>query len=106
MTLKIPASDKRIIVFGGLNYLSLGLGDLWILNIESYQWSAGNISNSNGLTLWSHTANLVDNYMIDAFGTVDEPSQRIYMLDVSQNDSYKWVTEFTPSTTNTTNSSN
>ncbi|CAG8463462.1 20677_t:CDS:2 [Gigaspora margarita] len=75
---------KILVLFGGVND-NVILGDLWILNIESYQWSAGNISNPNGLTLWSHTANLVDNYMIVAFGqsTVDEPSQRIFMLDVS-----------------------
>ncbi|CAG8827149.1 20064_t:CDS:2, partial [Gigaspora margarita] len=67
-----------------------------------------NISNPNGLTLWSHTATLVDNYMIVAFGNYGFTNyfSTIYMLDVSKRDSYIWVTDFIPSTMNTTNFSN
>ncbi|KAF0408745.1 galactose oxidase [Gigaspora margarita] len=93
-------SDKRIIIFGGVNEDLEVFGDLWILDIETYQWSTGNISNPNNLTLCGHTATLVDNYMIVAFGVYDREfneSSSIYMLDVSQKDSYKWVTEFIPS---------
>ncbi|RIB29730.1 hypothetical protein C2G38_968747 [Gigaspora rosea] len=102
----VLTSDKRIIVFGGVNENDDAFGDLWILDIERnpYQWSARNISNPNGLTLCLHTATLVDDYMIVAFGTNNiNYSSTIYMLDVSQRDSYKWVTEFIPRTTNTTN---
>ncbi|CAG8811783.1 6301_t:CDS:2, partial [Gigaspora margarita] len=98
----VLTSDKRIIIFGGYGDTS-SLGDLWILDITTYQWSAGTILNPNGLILNGHTANLVDNYMIVAFGAYGwnfNFSSTIYMLDVSQRDSYKWVTEFNSSTTN------
>ncbi|CAG8755820.1 21105_t:CDS:2, partial [Gigaspora margarita] len=70
-----------------------------ILDIETYQWTARNISNSNNLTLTSHTATLVNNYMIVAFGVYDNKvninaSSSMYILDISQRDSYKWVIEF------------
>ncbi|CAG8487766.1 16913_t:CDS:2 [Gigaspora margarita] len=66
----VLTSDKRIIIFGGKGDDESVLGDLWILDAESYQWSAGNIPNPNGIALWMHTANLVDNYMIVAFGKI------------------------------------
>ncbi|RIB09625.1 hypothetical protein C2G38_2267332 [Gigaspora rosea] len=101
----VLTSDKRIIIFGGHDEDGNVLGDLWILDIATNQWSTGNISNPNGLTLWAHTATLVDNYMIVAFGSNDTTysSSAIYMLDVSKRDSYTWVTDFIPSTPNTTN---
>ncbi|CAG8828303.1 35493_t:CDS:2, partial [Gigaspora margarita] len=55
-----------------------------VLNIATNQWSAGTISNPNGLTLRSHTATLVDNYMIVAFGSYElakNYSSTIYILD-------------------------
>ncbi|CAG8736232.1 10688_t:CDS:2, partial [Ambispora leptoticha] len=100
-----PASDGRIIIFGGDgNNGNNGIiyGDLWILDIATYRWSIGNILNPIfDLTLYAHTATLVDNYMFVAF----------VMLNISQKDSYKWVTEFTPNinvktTTTTTIPSN
>ncbi|RIB30897.1 hypothetical protein C2G38_2237985 [Gigaspora rosea] len=99
----VLTSDKRIIIFAGTGYTdhSTVLDDLWILDIETYQWSVGNILNPNGLAIFSHTATLVDDYMIVAFGRLSyngippNVSSTIYMLDVSQRDSYQWVTEFT-----------
>ncbi|RIB30902.1 hypothetical protein C2G38_2237991 [Gigaspora rosea] len=64
----VLTSDRRIIMFGGIGEDASSLGDLWILDSETYEWSAGNISNPNDLTIYSHTATLVDNYMIVAFG--------------------------------------
>ncbi|RIB22540.1 hypothetical protein C2G38_2295025 [Gigaspora rosea] len=99
----VLTSDKRIIIFGG--YSSTDFGDLWILDITTYQWSEGIITNPNGLRLSSHTETFVDNYMIIAFGgnNVTNFSLATYMLDVNKRDSYTWVTDFIPSTTNTTN---
>ncbi|RIB14724.1 hypothetical protein C2G38_1633450 [Gigaspora rosea] len=103
----VLTSDGRIIIFGGSN-VNAGvtvLGDLWILDITMFQWSIGKILNPIvNLTLHGHTATLVDNYMFVAFGLFDNHnySSRIFMLDVSQKDSYKWVTEFTPNITTTT----
>ncbi|KAF0470698.1 galactose oxidase [Gigaspora margarita] len=59
---------------------------------------------NDDLTLSGHTATLVDNYMFVFFGLFsnDNLSSRIFMLDVSQKDSYSWVTEFIPSNATTT----
>ncbi|CAG8777307.1 10220_t:CDS:2, partial [Gigaspora margarita] len=94
----VLTSDNRIIIFGGLDVGFSTLGDLWILDIATKQWSAGNISNPNGLAISSHTATLVDNYMIVAFGSynITNESSTLYMLDVSRRDFYTWVTEFIP----------
>ncbi|KAF0369168.1 galactose oxidase [Gigaspora margarita] len=100
----VLTSDERIIIFGGYNN-GTSFGDLWILDITKYQWSIGNILNPIvDLVLYRHTATLVDNYMIVAFGLFSENnmSSKIFMLDVSHKDSYRWVTEFTPNATTTT----
>ncbi|CAG8683518.1 24990_t:CDS:2 [Cetraspora pellucida] len=100
--------DGRIIIFGGFN-ATVSFGDLWVLDITTYQWSAGNILNSIAdLALRGYSATLVDNnYMFISFGkfTNESYSSKIFMLDISQKDSYKWVTEFivTPSTTISSN---
>ncbi|RIB11874.1 hypothetical protein C2G38_2202283 [Gigaspora rosea] len=94
----VLTSDERIIIFGG-SYETTNLGDLWILDITKFQWSIGNILNPiTNLTLQGHTATLVDNYMFVSFGefSIGNLSSRIFMLDVSRKDSYRWVTEFTP----------
>ncbi|KAF0559385.1 galactose oxidase [Gigaspora margarita] len=100
----VLTSDGRIIIFGGYSSVTV-LGDLWILDTTIFQWSIGKILNPIvNLTLNGHTATLVDNYMFVAFGQFgnDTLSSKIFMLDVSRKDSYKWVTEFTPNTTITT----
>ncbi|CAG8774850.1 42667_t:CDS:2, partial [Gigaspora margarita] len=98
---------SAVLIFSGLN--DANLGDLWILDIIMSQWSIGKILNPiMNLTLYGHTATLVNNYMFVAFGMFPNLtlSSKIFMLDVSRKDSYKWVTEFTPNTTTTPNSSN
>ncbi|CAG8781100.1 4373_t:CDS:2 [Gigaspora margarita] len=96
----VLTSDERIIIFGGYNNVTT-FGDLWILDLTKYQWSIGNILNPIvDLVLYRHTATLVDNYMIVAFE--NNMSSKIFMLDVSHKDSYRWVTEFTPNATTTT----
>ncbi|KAF0518672.1 galactose oxidase [Gigaspora margarita] len=100
----VLTSDERIIIFGGYNNVTT-FGDLWILDLTKYQWSIRNILNPIvDLVLYRHAATLVDNYMIVAFGLFSENnmSSKIFMLDVSHKDSYRWVTEFTPNATTTT----
>ncbi|CAG8608300.1 3315_t:CDS:2 [Gigaspora margarita] len=94
---------SAVLIFGGIDYESTFLGDLWILDINTFQWSAGQISNPIAdLNISGHTATLVNNYMFVTFGLFnnESASATIYMLDVSQKDSYAWVTEFTPNATN------
>ncbi|RIB17882.1 hypothetical protein C2G38_2037364 [Gigaspora rosea] len=95
--------DGRIIIFGGTDSGSTFFGDLWILDINTFQWSAGKISNPIAdLNLSGHTATLVNNYMFVTFGLLnnESASATIHMLDISQKNSYTWVTEFTPNATN------
>ncbi|RIB23249.1 hypothetical protein C2G38_884558 [Gigaspora rosea] len=64
----VLTSDGRIIIFGGNSNLTV-LGDLWILDITTIQWSIGKILNPIvNLTLQGHIARLVDNYMFVSFG--------------------------------------
>ncbi|CAG8614256.1 10272_t:CDS:2, partial [Gigaspora margarita] len=105
ISVNVLTSDGRIIIFGGSNAAGTVLGDLWILDITMFQWLIGKILNPIvNLTLKDHTATLVNNYMFVSFGRFGNYSEssRIFMLDVSQKDFYKWVTEFTPNTTTTT----
>ncbi|KAF0400042.1 galactose oxidase [Gigaspora margarita] len=101
----VLTTDRRVIIFGGSDNTT-HFGDLWILNIETFQWSIGNITNPiSDLQVSSHTATLIDNYMLVAFGQFSNfstgyLSSKIFLLDVSQNDSYKWVNEFIPNSIN------
>ncbi|RIB25163.1 hypothetical protein C2G38_2278112 [Gigaspora rosea] len=97
----ILTPDRRVIIFGGCTK-GVPRGDLWILDTVVFQWSIGKILNSiEGLVLCGHTATLVEIYMIVAFGSFlnGSLSSKLFMLDVSQNDSYRWVNEFTTNVT-------
>ncbi|KAF0559058.1 galactose oxidase [Gigaspora margarita] len=97
----ILTPDRRVIIFGGCAK-GVPLGDLWILDTVVFQWSIGRILNSiEGLVLCGHTATLVEIYMIVAFGSFvnGSLSSKLFMLDVSQKDSYRWVNEFTTNVT-------
>ncbi|CAG8804429.1 19822_t:CDS:2, partial [Gigaspora margarita] len=103
----ILTPDRRIIIFGGCTNGG-ALGDLWILDTVVFQWSIGKILNSiEGLVLCGHTATLVEIYMIVAFGSFinGSLSSKLFMLDVSQKDSYRWVNEFTTNVTFPSNTS-
>ncbi|RIB08635.1 hypothetical protein C2G38_2211150 [Gigaspora rosea] len=96
--------DRRIIIFGGRN--ETVLGDLWILDLVTSQWSIGNILNPIAdLALYGHTATLMDNYMLISFGSFlnSSLSSRIFMLNINV---LTWVDEFTltDTTTNVSNS--
>ncbi|CAI2164558.1 19513_t:CDS:2 [Funneliformis geosporum] len=62
-------------------------------------------------SLARHTATLVGNYMVIAFGLIYKDnkyvfSNQILLLDVSDKNDYKWVTNFTPNTTALESSTN
>ncbi|CAG8656782.1 20715_t:CDS:2 [Cetraspora pellucida] len=73
---QIPSAppDGLIIIFGGINNSSSKMyyGDLWILDASTYKWSIGNILNPEmgPSSLYGHTATIVGNYMVLAFGRV------------------------------------
>ncbi|KAF0413127.1 kelch repeat protein [Gigaspora margarita] len=73
------------------------------LDILTFTWTIPVILNSGGplRCLVDHTATLIGAYVLIAFGyyqTDDDEftSSDIFLLDVSQKDSYKWVTTYDP----------
>ncbi|KAF0424518.1 galactose oxidase [Gigaspora margarita] len=79
------------------------------LNTLTYSWSIPTISNTGGPQpgLHEHTSTLVGTYVLIAFGYNQNGSSTsgIYLLDVSQEDNYKWVTTFNPTTPTPSSSS-
>ncbi|CAJ0829314.1 12116_t:CDS:2 [Entrophospora sp. SA101] len=96
--------DGRIIVYGG--YINRGTlipvsDDLVILDTTSspFTWSKANVSTISPLSRTYHSATLVNEYMIVAFGRNDIylpllGMNEIYILDISDKFNYKWVNEF------------
>ncbi|CAG8587183.1 7063_t:CDS:2 [Gigaspora margarita] len=80
------------------------------LNTLTYSWSIPTISNTGGPQpgLHEHTSTLVGTYVFIAFGYNPNGSSTsgIYLLDVSQENNYKWVTTFNPTTPTPSSSSN
>ena len=69
----VLASDGRIIVFGGTKYLTkfAAKPSLMVLDTNTlpYKWTVPQVFNINNMpTLAAHTANIIDKYMIVAFG--------------------------------------
>ncbi|CAG8451379.1 21078_t:CDS:2 [Cetraspora pellucida] len=106
----VLTNDNRIIIYGGMMDELYVSGDAWTLYIENSQWSwtKGNITNSSEDSIiysYGHTATLVNNYMFINFGNrlpIENNSPIIMLLDVSQKDNFRWVTEFIPNIMNTT----
>ncbi|CAB4408071.1 unnamed protein product [Rhizophagus irregularis] len=79
-------------------------------NVDPFNWSIPKIDPAPSSTPFGgHTATLVGNYMIIAFGYTayninDSYSDQIHILDVSEESNYKWVKSFTPNITYTNES--
>ncbi|GBC05375.1 hypothetical protein RclHR1_00620015 [Rhizophagus clarus] len=89
--------DGRIIVYGGTEpLLSITVqDDLYVLNTTTYEWTIPEVENKP-ITKSFHTACLYENYMIVAFGMLNDnlPDSKIYLLDITNKITYKWVTDF------------
>ncbi|CAB4383711.1 unnamed protein product [Rhizophagus irregularis] len=74
-----------------------------------FNWFIPNINPApSSAPFRGHTATLVGNYMIIAFGLYRNITTRknvlndqIYMIDVSEENNYRWVKSFTPNITKT-----
>ncbi|CAG8782446.1 14249_t:CDS:2, partial [Cetraspora pellucida] len=68
------------------------------LSAEPFTWISQNVSGDFiPPSLLLHTANVVNNYMIIAYGfnyQTNLLSSDIYILDISNDSEYKWVNEF------------
>ncbi|CAG8711708.1 17226_t:CDS:2, partial [Racocetra persica] len=88
-----------ILVIGGYSQ-----GRITSLNIKTFSWE--NLTNLNDgfrTGLYYHTSTLIDHYIIIAFGYdvnyypniyLNNYSNNISLLDISQKDNYKWVTSY------------
>ncbi|RIA81900.1 hypothetical protein C1645_836210 [Glomus cerebriforme] len=98
----------EIIIYGGVYSISLVASDpsIAVLNTTTnpYQWSIPSVNTSevNPPNLIFHTANLVKNYMIVAFGNITKTaiyeelpgqSDQLYILDIN---TFTWVRTFNP----------
>ncbi|RIA87860.1 hypothetical protein C1645_877771 [Glomus cerebriforme] len=102
----VLTTDGRIIVYGGLD--PQPVPDIVLVldtTIQPFRWSIPSfnfIPTSAPHT--GHTATLVGNYMIVAFGVFYYGaeailSNKIHLLDVGDKNDYKWVVDFTPNIT-------
>lgn len=99
--------NGNIVMYGGMECSPISSAacilppayNLAILNITSFYWITPNLEGGPS-TLYGHSAAIVDNQMIVAFGaqvtTPKIPTNDVYILDMS-NGSYSWVTQFNPS---------
>ncbi|CAG8588548.1 7688_t:CDS:2 [Ambispora gerdemannii] len=92
-------SDGRLIIHGGINVNSTQPNsDIYVLNIaiSPFEWSRPQFD--NGVTPRAyHTATMVNNYMIVAFGMEsDTGSTTLNILDANDPTNYTWVISFNP----------
>ncbi|CAI2185698.1 17716_t:CDS:2 [Funneliformis geosporum] len=98
--------DGRIIVYGGVPVSSYDKLSVLDTTVQPFRWSIPEIIfTPSSAPYMGHTATLVGNLMIVAFGLIDKGSapdvysNQILMLDISDKYDYKWVMNFTPNTT-------
>ncbi|EXX52886.1 uncharacterized protein OCT59_007179 [Rhizophagus irregularis] len=92
----VPA-DGRIILYGGVKD-DVFTNDLAVLDTTKYEWSLPEVKDKPKPKSY-HTACFYDNFMIVAFGILNDdnqPDSGIYLLDLTDKSTYKWVTDFKP----------
>nr|CAG8481668.1 2017_t:CDS:10 [Entrophospora candida] len=92
----VLAPDGKVIIYGGANMSEAMSKPAMVLldtNSSSYSWSIPKIPPNPPPPLMRHSANLVGNYMIVAFGlsSTGNQSNEIYLFDIH---TYTWVTTF------------
>ncbi|CAI2168662.1 18854_t:CDS:2, partial [Funneliformis geosporum] len=103
----ILAPDDQIIIYGGhdisVKYLVEATPNMAVLNTQTtpFEWFSPQVSSkiSKVPSLVYHTANLVGNYMIVAFGNITQsdqlarPNSNIYIMNIKD---FTWVNKFEP----------
>ncbi|CAB4383714.1 unnamed protein product [Rhizophagus irregularis] len=106
----VLTQDGLIIIYGGIREMRPVPDQILVLDtkVNPFTWSIPNIDPAPSSAPTSgHTATLVGNYMIVAFGNYNHTPQnivysdQIHMIDVSEKNNYKWVKSFTPNNTYT-----
>ncbi|CAG8462773.1 3588_t:CDS:2 [Gigaspora rosea] len=92
----VSTSDGRVIIYGGTSNKLSATPSIVVLNTSNYMWSTPSEVNPVG-PLTSHSAAMVNNYMIASFGiNVTERNiekqynKNVYKLDISNPLTYKW----------------
>ncbi|CAB4433430.1 unnamed protein product [Rhizophagus irregularis] len=91
---------QRVILFGGFNAnITIAPKDsLYVLDTSTFEWYVPKVSGTLLSNRYYHKANVIGKYMVISFGTYYDPSEEshILLLDISNNDEYKWVNDFEP----------
>lgn len=69
-----------------------------MLDTTKYEWSLPEVKDKPKPKSY-HTACFYDNFMIVAFGILNDdnqPDSGIYLLDLTDKSTYRWVTDFKP----------
>ncbi|CAG8706737.1 44366_t:CDS:2, partial [Gigaspora margarita] len=92
----VSTLDGRVIIYGGTSNKLSATPSIAVLNTSNYMWSTPSEVNPVG-PLTSHSATMVNNYMIAAFGinvterNIDKQyNKNVYKLDISDPLTYKW----------------
>ncbi|CAG8730778.1 6169_t:CDS:2, partial [Funneliformis caledonium] len=91
--------DQQIIIFGGKNENNISITDsLYTLNLSTFRWKIPNVSGKLPTSRFYHKANVIGKYMVISFGSDynSDLENNILLLDISNNEEYKWTTVFDP----------
>ncbi|CAG8728343.1 22210_t:CDS:2, partial [Rhizophagus irregularis] len=97
----IGLDGKQVIIFGGKeNTIINPKKSLYNLNINTFEWSIPNVSGGISKSRYYHKAHVIGKYMVISFGMGYNKSieSDILLLDINNNNEYKWTSIFDPST--------
>ncbi|RIA96739.1 hypothetical protein C1645_754180 [Glomus cerebriforme] len=97
ITSVLGLDGQQVIVFGGKGVDIDGSNSLYTLNINTFEWIIPNVSGNIPGNRYMHKANVIGNYMVVTFGFgYNETDSDVLLLDISNNDEFKWTTDFIP----------
>ncbi|CAB4414099.1 unnamed protein product [Rhizophagus irregularis] len=101
LSVVLGLDGKQVIIFGGKeNTIINPKKSLYNLNINTFEWSIPNVSGGISKSRYFHKAHVIGKYMVISFGMGYDKSVEsdILLLDINNNNEYKWTTIFDPST--------
>ncbi|PKY19477.1 hypothetical protein RhiirB3_432542 [Rhizophagus irregularis] len=101
LSVVLGLDGKQVIIFGGKeNTIIDPKKSLYNLNINTFEWSIPNVSGGISKSRYYHKAHVIGKYMVISFGMGYNKSieSDILLLDINNNNEYKWTSIFDPST--------
>uniref|UniRef100_A0A1D1YE72 Kelch domain-containing protein 3 n=1 Tax=Anthurium amnicola TaxID=1678845 RepID=A0A1D1YE72_9ARAE len=85
---------QRIIIFGGSEIDPKDA--LYVLSLTDFKWYIPKISGNIPTSRSQHKSDVIGNYLVVTFGIgySDSNESDVLLLDISNNDEYKWTTNF------------